>query len=187
MLNNLHAFGHKVHKVCIFYNGDRAERMRVCVSALAQYHIQAFYFISCSVRTENDFFFPFSLRFYFSSSFIRSSSCSSICVLFVQLPNNQRSEPFSLLFTFMMSHILPPTPPPPPPPPPPPLFSLQNYIFQIALNNHLLTKMLHYFFSPHHVTIPSTVSTECDYGFACCRFFFFFMQAKFPMKNLAAS
>ena len=67
MLNNLHAFGHKVHKVCIFYNGDRAERMRVCVSALAQYHIQAFYFISCSVRTENDFFFSLfpSLLFLF--------------------------------------------------------------------------------------------------------------------------
>ena len=98
MLNNLHDFCHKVHKICIFYNNDRAERSHVCTGSASHPGIW-FYFYD--IRTENDF----SLRFYFSSSFIRSSSsCSSICVLFVQLPNNQCSEPFSLLFTFMLSH-----------------------------------------------------------------------------------
>lgn len=57
-------------------------------------HIYALF--SCSVITAKD------LSFYFSSSFIRPFFLSSICVVFVQLPNNQCSEPFSLLFTSML-------------------------------------------------------------------------------------
>lgn len=107
-------------------------------------HIHNFYF----TPRRSYFMFTHLQRLFFllsdsiPSSFICSSFCSSICVLFVRLPNNQCSEPFSLPFASMLSAA----------PFSPCLFlAFRITIFQIALNSHLLTNI-----SLHETTTQST-------------------------------